>query len=621
MARLSSNLGRTGARDPVVRWSGRQPGKKGPRAENAMATLRKIWAYLQAFRGWLALILFMVIASSVLGLLGPYLVGVAIDHFLLSADSIGLVKLLLLLAAVYVLYSVSVMLQNYWMIGVAQKTVYRMRNELFVHLHKLPVAYYISRQNGEIMSRLTNDIENVSQTLNSSFIQLFSSLLTFVGMLTLMLWLSPLLTLVTLSVVPFMYVGMKWITSRTGGYFKEQQRNLGELNGFIEETFSGQKIVKAFSQESRVTAEFIAKSKKLKASGYWSQAYSGFIPKLMNVLNNMSFSLIAGAGGIMVINGMTSIGVIVTFTEYARQFIRPLNDLANQFNTFLSAIAGAERVFQVLEAEPEEIDEQDAVSLQTLQGEIHFVNVSFAYGGEEPTLHGIDFHVKPGQTVALVGPTGAGKTTIVQLLSRFYDPKEGHIFMDGHDLTGIKRNSLRQHMGFVLQESFLFQDTIRENIRYGKLTASDEEVEQAAQLANAHSFIVKLPDGYDTVLQHDGGGISQGQKQLIAIARAFLASPSLLVLDEATSSIDTITELKIQEALYRLMEGRTSIVIAHRLNTIRRADQILVIEDGRIIERGNHQSLLAERGFYYGLYHSAEREAEAETVMGDPARI
>lgn len=582
-----------------------------PSIKNWGKTLAGIWSYLSKHKGLLTLILLMVVLSSALGLLGPYLVGVSVDRFLGTSEFSGLFTLIVLLGLVYFGNSLAIWLQNFWMIGIAQKTVYEMRTDLFRHLQRLPISFFNKRQHGEIMSRLTNDIENVSQTLNNSFIQLFSSVLTFIGMISLMIWLSPLLTLITLVIVPVMYFGMKWITSRTGKYFKEQQRNLGDLNGFVEETFSGQRVIKSFSREDKVIDEFLVKNERLKASGYWAQVYSGFIPKLMNALNNLSFAVIAGAGGLLALNDLVSIGVIVTFSEYARQFTRPLNDLANQFNTFLSAVAGLERVFEVMEEPEEEIDERNAVALPPINGEIEFSNVSFSYDKEGQQISHLSFHVEPGQTIALVGATGAGKTTVIQLLSRFYEIDEGQILIDGYDIQSIKRQSLRSQMGFVLQDSFLFQGSIRENIRYGRLDATDEEVEQAALSANAHSFIMKMPQQYDTVLDQEGSGISQGQKQLLSIARAILADPSILVLDEATSSIDTITELKIQEALSRLMKDRTSIVIAHRLNTIQKADQILVLEDGKLLEMGNHNALLKQKGFYHGLYFSQFRNEAA----------
>jgi ATP-binding cassette subfamily B multidrug efflux pump len=587
------------------------PPKKKKLPQNWKGTLNKIWGYCAVHKSLLALILLMVLISTSLGLLGPYLLGVAIDRFVVSPDSEGLIWLLLLLAGTYIFFSLSSWLQNYWMIGVAQKTVFAMREDLFRQLHRLPISFFAKRQHGELMSRLTNDIDNLSQTLNSSFIQLISSVSTFTGMIILMIWLSPLLTLITLVIIPIMFFGMRWITARTSKYFKEQQQNLGELNGFVEETLSGQSIVKVFSREKQVTETFLAKAQKLKVSGYWAQTYSGFIPKLMNGLTNSSFGIIAIVGGILVMNDMITIGIVVTFSEYARQFIRPLNDMANQFNTFLSAIAGVERVFEVLDEEIEIHDEQNAIELPKLRGDIVFSGVAFSYNREVRTLREVDFHVKVGETLALVGPTGAGKSTIVQLLSRFYDADSGQIFIDGHDITDIKRTSLRRHMGFVLQDSFLFQGSIRDNIRYGKLDATDAEVEQAAISANAHAFIMKLPMQYDTMLKQDGGGISQGQKQLMSIARAILADPSILILDEATSSIDTITELKIQEALFRLMKGRTSIVIAHRLNTIQQADQILVVDKGTIIEKGSHDALLQQKGFYAGLFHNPFHEEPA----------
>lgn len=590
-------------------------GKPKVRAKDLGGTIRKLWRYLAVHKWMLILVLFMVVVNVAMGLLGPYVLGLAVDNLVYEQGD-GIMRLIVCLGGIYAVLSLSAYLQNYWMIGISQKTVYTMRKDLFRHFHLLPIDYFVKRRHGELMSRITNDIDNVSQTLNSSFIQIFSSVLTFAGMLVLMAALSPLLTLVTLLIVPLMFLGMRWITSRTGRLFKEQQRYLGDLNGYVEETVSGQRIVKLFSQEKRVIEEFMEKNRRLRDASYWAQVYSGFIPKLMNVLNNASFAIIAAVGGWLTLRGVISVGTILVFAEYARQFTRPLNDLANQFNTLLSAAAGAERVFEVMEEESEFEDHEDSrekehlqtAQLQTVRGEIRFENVSFSYDGDEgeklDTLQGIDLHVKPGETMALVGPTGAGKTTITSLLARFYDPQQGRILIDGIDITTIERNELRRLMGFVLQDTFLFAGTIRENIRYGRLEASDEEVEHAAKLANAHSFIMQLPQGYDTVLTQDAADISQGQRQLLAIARAILADPAILILDEATSSIDTITEIKIQEALYRLMQGRTSIVVAHRLNTIQNADQIVVLHQGRIIERGTHQSLLAKKGYYYDLYQS-----------------
>ncbi len=578
--------------------------KKKEKPKNFAGTIKRIWSYLAESKWKLSLVLIMVVISSAMALLGPFLVGRAIDWYIIARDNSGLLYFLIGLAAVYVLHSVSVLLQNFWMIGIAQKTVYGMRVQLFRHLHRLPIPYFDKRQHGEIMSRVTNDIENVSNTLNSSVIQIFTSLLTLIGTVSVMVWLSPLLTLITFLVVPLMIYGLRWITRRTGVLFKAVQANLGDLNGYIEETMSGQRIVKTFSQEKRVIAEFREKNLNLKQASFWAQTFSGFIPKLMNGLNNLNFAIVAGIGGLLALHDMISIGVIVIFAEYTRQFTRPLSDLANQFNTLLSAIAGAERVFQVLDEEEERKDEKHAGELEQVKGEVKFSNVTFSYEKEADTITNVSFHAKPGEMIAFVGPTGAGKTTLINLLSRFYDADEGTIYIDGHDISQIKRESLRSHMAFVLQDTFLFRGTVRENIRYGRLDATDEEVEQAAMMANAHSFIMKLPEQYDTVLDHNGGGISQGQRQLLSIARAILADPSILILDEATSSIDTVTELKIQEALQRLMKGRTSFVIAHRLNTIRNADKIVVLKDGKIIEQGSHNELLEQKGFYSELYEN-----------------
>ncbi|MFJ8258669.1 ABC transporter ATP-binding protein [Peribacillus asahii] len=573
--------------------------------ENWFPTVKRIWGYLRERKKGIVFVLLMVIASSMLGLLGPYLVGIAIDEYIVTKDGNGLLLLLCSLLGVYVFYSLSTWLQNYWMIGIAQHTVYRMRSDLFYQFQLLPISFFDKRKHGELMSRVTNDMENVSSTLNSSVIQIFSSVLTLFGTIGVMLWLSPLLTLLTLTIVPLMFYGMKWITNRTGKLFKEQQSSIGELNGFIEETISGQRIVKTFSQEEKVIGEFLERSERYKRSSFWAQSYSGLIPKLMNLLNNLSFTIIAAIGGYLALKGVVSIGVIVIFTEYSRQFTRPLNELANQFNTLLSAIAGAERAFEVLDEREEAQDEKEASVLRRVTGKVEFEQVSFSYEKEgNNTIKDVSFYVNPGETIALVGPTGAGKTTIINLLSRFYEVQSGRITVDGQDISNVTRVSLRSHMGFVLQDSFLFQGTIRENIRFGRLEASDTEVVEAAKLANAHSFITKLPDQYDTVLKQDDSGISQGQRQLLSIARAILANPTILILDEATSNIDTITEVKIQEALEHLMEGRTSFVIAHRLNTIQQADQILVLEKGRIIEKGSHRELLEVKGFYYELYHS-----------------
>lgn len=572
-----------------------------PKVQNWRQTLKRLWAYLTVKKWKIVVIIIMIALSSALALLGPLLVGIGIDRFIVSQDASVVGVFLLTLAVVYILHSVTVLIQQFMMISVAQEAVFQMRQDLFHHLHDLPIPFFDNRQHGDLMSRVTNDMDNISTTLNSSIIQVFTSLLTLIGTFAVMIWLSPLLTAITLTIVPLMALGLKWITKRTRILFKAQQRRLGDLNGYIQETMSGQRMIKSFSQEPRVLEEFQHKSVELKQAGFWAQTISGYIPKLMNTLNNVSFALIAGAGGFLAIQGVITIGVIVVFVEYARQFTRPLSDLANQFNTILSALAGAERVFDIMDEDKEEEPAGES-PWKTIQGEVSFSHVSFAYSKESgQTIKDISLQARPGETVAFVGPTGAGKTTLIQLLSRFYEPGEGQITLDGVDINKASRIHLRQQMGFVLQEAFLFQGSLRENIRYGRLDATDEEVEKAAREANAHSFIKRLPNQYDTILQQDGEGISQGQKQLISIARALLADPKILVLDEATSNVDTITEVKIQEALERLLKGRTSFVIAHRLNTIQQADQIIVLQDGSITEKGSHEELMKQKGFYQKL--------------------
>jgi len=574
----------------------------GQRAKNSAGTLRRLWAFIAPQKRKLLAAVAMVVASSALALAGPYVIGRAVDWYIVERKTDGFIATLIFLLLIYAALGAATFLQNYWMIDVGQRTVHAIRERLFRHFHGLPISFFDRRQQGELMSRMTNDIDNMSQTFNSTVIQVMASTLTLIGAMAVMVSLSIVLTVVALVVVPLMYAGMRWITSRTQARFREQQQALGEMNGFIEEVISGQKVVKLFSQEERMEEELARKNAKLKQAGFWAQTYSGFIPKLMNFLNNFSFALIAGVGGWLAAKGAVSVGTIVVFVEYARQFTRPLNDLANQWNTLLSALAGAERVLEILDTPHEAEDEQEAEGLDRIEGRIEFRDVVFSYDKQRPALAGVTFSVSPGETVALVGPTGAGKTTVLQLLTRFYDPDEGAIFIDGRNSRAIKRASLRRHMAFVLQDTFLFEGTIRDNIRYGRLEATDEEVEEAARKANAHSFIMKLPNGYDTVLTSGGGGISQGQRQLLAIARAMIADPAILILDEATSNIDTVTEVRIQEALARLMNGRTCLVIAHRLNTIQHADRIVVLNEGKVIEQGTHEELLAAKGFYFQLY-------------------
>lgn len=575
--------------------------KKGERAQDWQSTLFRIWKQVDERRFHLVIVLLLVFTSSALTLLGPILVGQVIDKHIIAYQFDGLFEKIMLLIGIYIVLSIALYLQNYWMISIAQETVFRIRTGLFTHLQTLPISFFDKRQHGELMSRLTNDIENISQTLNTSFIQVFSSALTLIGTVAVMLYLSPLLTMLTMIIIPIMFFAMRWITRRTSQLFRQQQQAIGSMNGMIEETISGQRIVKAYSQEELMIADFEEKNAKLRHVGFWAMTYSGFIPKVMNMLNNASFAIVAGVGGLLALksNGVVTVGTIVVFSELARQFTRPLNDLANQFNTVLSAIAGAERVFGIMDEQSEKDVgfHKDTV----LQGDVEFENVIFRYekDAERKTIDQVSFHVKSGETAAFVGATGAGKTTIMQLLARFYDPSEGEIYIDGIRIGDLSRTTLRSQMAFVLQDPFLFEASVFDNIRYGKLEATEEEIIEAAKKANAHNFIMRLEKGYETILTADGSEISQGQKQLLSIARAFVADPVLLLLDEATSSIDTVTEVAIQDALETLMEGRTSFIIAHRLNTVQKADIVYVMEQGRLIESGSQQELIDKQGVYY----------------------
>ena len=567
-------------------------------------TIKQLWIYLRDHRVTLIFIFISVVISSLLNLIGPYLIGKAIDDYIIPGDFIGLMRMVLIMVSIYALVSLFTYIQNRLMIQIAQKTVFNLRENLFSRLQYLPIKFFDNHLHGDLMSRLTNDIDLISNALSSSIVQVFTSIITLAGTAIMMLWLSPTLTMVSLTVVPLMFLFTRVIASRTRESFLQQQSQLGDLNGLIEENISGQKVIKIFNREKQELKEFEKQNSALRGIAIRAQIYSGILPPLMNLLNNFGFAIVAGVGGYLAIRQVITIGIIASFITYSRHFARPLNELANQFNLIQSGLSSAERVFEVMDELPETADLPDAIENKVVRGEVEFREVSFGYKPEEPVIKNINFHVFPGQTVAIVGPTGAGKTTMVNLLTRFYDVDSGKILIDGIDIRNIKRSALRSLLGIVLQDTYLFAESVRDNIRYGCLEASDEEIENVARLANAEQFIRHLPNGYDTILTEDGGDLSQGQRQLIAISRVLLANPSILILDEATSNIDTRTEKYVQKAMLNLMKGRTSLVIAHRLSTIRNADLILVINQGEIVEQGNHQQLLDKKGFYYNLYMS-----------------
>ncbi|MCD8835708.1 ABC transporter ATP-binding protein [Mammaliicoccus sciuri] len=587
------------------------PTKKKKRARDTKGTLLNIWKLIDEKRIQLIVVILMIICSSILSLVGPFLIGHIIDTKIIPKELNGLPQYIILLAIVYIMLSVTSYIGSFMMVSIAQRTVYLLRNQLFKHFQTLPVAYYDQKQHGELMSRMQNDIENVSQVLNSSFIQFTSSVVTLIGTLSIMLYLSPLLTLLTIIIIPIMFISLRWITARTSVLYALRQKQFGIMNGYIEEIVNGQTVVKAFSQEKYVIDTFNEKAKDVREYSFWSITFGGLIPKVMNYLNNLSFAIVAGIGGILALNqtaGVT-VGVIVIFAEYARQFTRPLSDLANQFNTVLSAIAGAERVFDIMD-EPSEKDDKEAQDYQNINGEIEFEHVEFKYDPNQkvPTIKDLSFKINNGESVALVGATGAGKTTIVQLILHYYEVNKGRILIDGIPINKITRESLRSSIGVVLQDSYLFDGTIKDNIMYGTPNATYEEVVEAAKKANAHDFIEALENGYDTVLKGESGSLSQGEKQLISIARCLLQDPKILLLDEATSSIDTVTEIKIQEALDTLMQGRTSVIIAHRLNTVKKADLVFVLSHGELIESGSQDALIEQQGIYYHMLNTNDDE-------------
>lgn len=586
-------------RGPTSRFTNEKPKLKNPRE-----TIFRLFGYMKGQRVRLTLTLILVLATTGLNVYAPILMGRAVDDFILQRDVAGLRGLLGILLLSYLLISAFVYLQTRMMIKVSQSAVRNLREDLFCKMQTFSLRFFDTHSHGDLMSRMTNDIDNISSTLSQSVTQLIGDLLTLSGISVMMFVINWQMAAVTILMIPVTLLLMGFIGSRTRKNFSSQQGNLGNINGMIEEYFTGHHVVKAYGKEERVIRQFNEKNQELVKASVKAQIFSGMMMPLMNFINNFSYAVVISAGAVFQVWGLITLGTITIFMNYAKQFGRPLNQIAQLYNTVQLAIAGAERVFEIMDEEPEIINRKDAKVFEHLDGDVRFSHVDFAYEAEKPVLRDVSFAASSGQTIAMVGPTGAGKTTIINLLTRFYDIQKGDILIDGISIGSADKESLRARLGIVLQDTYLFSGTVRDNIRYGRLSASDEEVEEAARLANAHLFIHRLPRGYDTQLSEEGNNLSQGQRQLLAIARAILADPDILILDEATSSVDTRTEQHIQEALLRLMKGRTSFVIAHRLSTIQNADRILVVSDGRIVEQGDHQTLMRQQGSYSRMVQS-----------------
>lgn len=596
---------------------GMMPGEK---AKDFKGSFKKLLAYIGKYKFAILVVVIFAAASTVFNVMGPKVMGHATTELAeglmrkiggtggINFDKIA--QILLLTLGLYVTSAVFTFVQGWIMTGVTQKICYRMRREISEKINRMPMKYFESRTYGEVLSRITNDVDTLGQGLNQSVTQIITSTATIIGVIVMMLTISPLMTLIALVILPVSAVLMSIVVKFSQKHFRSQQKYLGVINGQVEETYAGHLVIKAFNKEEETIETFNETNKTLYNSAWKSQFLSGMMHPIMMFVGNLGYAGVAISGGILAIKGTIGIGDIQAFIQYVKNFTQPIQQIAQVINQVQSMTAASERVFEFLAEEEEDQTVENAVKLENPQGAVKFDHVRFGYDPEQVIIKDFSADVKPGQKIAIVGPTGAGKTTIVKLLMRFYDVQKGSITLDGHDIRDFNRQELRDYFGMVLQDTWLFKGSIMENIRYGRLDATDEEVMKAADAAYADHFIRTLPGGYDMELNEDASNVSQGQKQLLTIARAILADNRVLILDEATSSVDTRTEERIQKAMDNLMEGRTSFIIAHRLSTIRNADLILVMKDGDIIEQGNHEELLAQNGFYADLYNSQFEEAE-----------
>ena len=582
-------------------------GKKAEKLKNPKETMNRIFKYIGSKKISLVFVLVFCLITTLTTILGTKYNGDIVDKYIAVGDISGLYKICIVLIGMYVIGAIATFVQNRIMVNLAQTTSAQIRKDLFENIQRLPLKYFDTNSSGDLMSRLTNDVDNINMTLSQSVTQFVSGVINIVGMLIAMLLLSPSLTLVGLITTPLMFLITRFIMKKTQPFFIKRQKELGKLNGYIEEMVSGQKATLLFSQEEKVKSEFAKMNEELTKSAIVAEALSGWMGPIMNFINNLTYLVLSVCGGYFILTGKDiTVGIVFSIILYMRSFNRPINEMLNLANTIQSALAGAERVFEVMDEEYEK-DEEGAVDIENIDGEVSLKSVEFSYIKDKKILKGIDLKAHKGQTTAIVGPTGSGKTTIINLLNKFYNIDSGSITIDNKNINEFTMKSLRDSIAIVLQDTYLFSMSVKENIRCGRLNASEEDVIKAAKMAHAHHFIMQLPNGYDTVLSDNGNDLSQGQRQLLAIARAMLSTCSILILDEATSSIDTRTEIDIQKAMTNLMKDKTTFIIAHRLSTIKNADEIIAIKDGYIVEKGSHNQLLEKEGFYANLYNSQFR--------------
>lgn len=565
-------------------------------------TLLRLWSYLKKHRFKMIIVTIMIIIMTLTSVLGPLLMSYILDDFIGSGKIEGFIWIILLLGFIYFINSLFDFLANFIMVKVSEDTLYNIRKDLFNHMENLSLNFFDTNKKGDLMSRFTNDITIISNALSEAAIQIISSTITLIGVTIIMFAFNPTLAITTIVPVPLLFVLALLIGKKAGNYFLDQQNNLGKLNSYAEETITGMKVVKSYVKEKEVLLDFDKYNDDLKKSVVKAQLYANLIMPANLIVTNIGNILLIAVGSFMIINGNTTIGGLLAFLTYASMFRQPINQLASLFASVNEGLAGAERVFEVIDTEIDIKEKTEAINLERINGNVVLENVTFGYTDDKVVLKNINLEAKKGQTIAIVGKTGAGKTTIANLLPRFYDVNSGTIKIDGIDIKDVTLKSLRQKIDIVLQDTYLFKGTIKDNISYGKMNATIDEVKKASQKACAHSFIRRLPNGYDSLVLEEGSNLSQGERQLISIARAILADPDILILDEATSNVDTKTELEINRGMKELLKGRTSFVIAHRLSTIRDADEIVVIDSGKIVERGNHHELLQKKGYYYKLY-------------------